>query len=81
MTSQLFHMSIDDLKMHGSDQIKSAAAILLISQLIGGAISCNELQSSGRYFQEVYTPVFNSYKQYIDRYCLLVSQVSTNPVR
>ncbi|NRB38014.1 MAG: VWA domain-containing protein [Pseudomonadales bacterium] len=71
MATQQISMSINDLKMHGSDQIKSAASVLLLTQLIGAAITCDEVQSSGLYYQEVYTAIFSVYKQYIDTYCQL----------
>ena len=80
LTTEEIALSINDLSMHGSDQIKSAASVLLLTQLIGGAIQCDRVLSSGLYYQEVYTAIFIDYKKYIDTYCQLAPAPEADPV-
>lgn len=61
---------IADLLQVGEDEIKSAAAVTTLAQLVGRQISCGRVMQSSLYEQDIRTYAFEKYKQGIDDYCL-----------
>lgn len=61
---------ISELLQVGEDEIKSAAAVTTLAQLVGRQISCDRVMQSSLYEQDIRTYAFEKYKQGIDDYCL-----------
>ena len=64
---------VSEVAGQGEMQIKTAAAIVTLTQLIAGSLSCDQVQSSGLYYQELDNDLFVAYKHYIDSLCLLLA--------
>jgi len=62
---------VDTILGQGVDEIKAAAAVATLAQLINGNLTCDKVQSSQLYNTPVQHNVYVSYKQHIDRFCSL----------
>ncbi|HEY7883749.1 MAG TPA: VWA domain-containing protein, partial [Cellvibrionaceae bacterium] len=61
--------SVSVLLEKGTDEIKSAAAVTTLAQLVAGELECETVTNSGIYLQEINTDVFASYRDAISRFC------------
>lgn len=62
--------TLGELLQKGEEEIKSAAAVTTLAQLVAGSLTCNEVLSSDLYNQDIRTFAFEKYKQGIDDYCM-----------
>jgi len=63
--------SVDTLLMEGATEIKAAAAVTTLAELINGGLDCNTVLSSNLYNSPVEHEVYRRYRQLIDRFCSL----------
>ena len=61
--------TIGSLLNQGEDEIKSAAAVTALAQLVAGAMTCSNVKSSSLYTQDIRTYAFEKYKQGIKDFC------------
>lgn len=60
---------ITELLQVGESEIKSAAAVTTLAQLVARQISCSQATQSSLYEQDIRTYTFEKYKQGIEDYC------------
>ncbi len=68
-TSVSLTRPVNELLTLDDAQIKSAAMVTRLAQLIGRDLSCDEVLFSGLYEQSIDTAIFSDYQQAVTRYC------------
>ena len=63
--------TLADMLNAGGSQIQNAAMITTLAQLVAQNISCTEITGSTLYASDNTAPLFDKYKDLIDRYCSL----------
>lgn len=63
--------SIEAMLGMGSDEIRSAAAVASLAQLINGRLNCDTVLSSRLYNQPIENSLYQSYRGYIEDFCSL----------
>lgn len=63
--------SIESMLGQGGDQIKAAAAVASLAQLINGKLTCETVLSSQMYNSRIQHQVYENYLTYIDDFCSL----------
>jgi len=62
---------VDSILGQGANEIKAAAAVATLAQLINGNLDCNTVLSSNLYNSPIQHSVYMSYRQHIERFCSL----------
>jgi len=62
---------VDAILSQHASEIKAAASVATLAQLINGKVSCDTVLSSQLYNTPVQNDVYQNYKQHIDRFCSL----------
>ncbi|HEY7771709.1 MAG TPA: VWA domain-containing protein [Marinagarivorans sp.] len=63
--------SLDELLGYGDDEIKSAATVVALTDLIAGRIDCETATTSALYQQAIMTYTFTTYHNAIEKYCAI----------
>ncbi|MFK7967080.1 MAG: VWA domain-containing protein [Burkholderiaceae bacterium] len=61
--------TIDELLTIGTDALDAAVAVVSLAELIGERFSCEEVQASRLYQEQVQSATYALYRQNIDRFC------------
>ncbi len=61
--------SIESMLGQGENEIRAAAAVTSLAQLINGKLSCDTVLSSSMYSNRINQPVYENYIGYIDDFC------------
>ena len=63
--------TVDALQEQGTAEIKAAAAVATLAQLINGSLTCETVLSSRLYNNPVQNEVYQSYKRHVENFCSL----------